>query len=73
MERQTISIPAAAKIIGISKQSAYRAAYRGEIPVLRIGNRRLVPVHALERFLRGERLENDDFYFGKPREVQADA
>jgi excisionase family DNA binding protein len=71
MEKKTMSIQDAAKIIGISRQSAYRAVDRGEIPILRIGRRKLVPVHALERFLRGERLENENFIQHKPTEAEA--
>lgn len=39
----TITVEHAAEILGISRSSAYRAATRGEIPVIRIGRRLLVP------------------------------
>lgn len=39
----TITVEHAAEILGISRSSAYRAAARGEIPVIRIGRRLLVP------------------------------
>jgi excisionase family DNA binding protein len=51
--RVTISVKEAAKLLGIGRNQAYEAAKRGEIPVIRIGKRVLVPVAALERKLRG--------------------
>ncbi len=47
----TMTVPAAAKLLGISKNSAYLAAARGEIPTVRVGHRVLVPRAALERLL----------------------
>ena len=51
MKRKTISVIEAAKLLGVSKNSAYEAAHRGEIPVIRIGRLIRVPVVALERML----------------------
>lgn len=42
-EPATISVEAAAKILGIGRNQAYQAAARGEIPCLRIGRRFLIP------------------------------
>ena len=39
----TVSVPAAAKILGIGESTAYRHADNGVIPVFRIGGRRVVP------------------------------
>ena len=47
----TISVPEAGVVLGLSRNAAYAAASRGEIPVLRIGSRLLVPMAALERLL----------------------
>jgi excisionase family DNA binding protein len=53
-QRLTIPVwPDAAKLLGVSKGTAYEAARRGEIPTIRIGKRILVPVAALERMLQG--------------------
>jgi excisionase family DNA binding protein len=41
----------AAKLLGISRTSAYEAAHRGELPVKVIGHRMLVPRVALLRLL----------------------
>lgn len=40
-----------ASLLRISKNSAYEAAKRNEIPTIRIGRRLLVPSDALERML----------------------
>jgi hypothetical protein len=49
-----MSVPAAGRLLGLrSKNTAYAAAHRGEIPTLRIGRRLVVPVAALERLLSG--------------------
>lgn len=50
-ERQTFTVEQAARIMGIGRNSAYEAIRRGEIPVLRIGRRLLVPKKALEDML----------------------
>lgn len=42
-----ITVRQAAELAGLSKSSAYRAAERGELPVVRMGGRLLVPVGAL--------------------------
>lgn len=46
-ERATVTVPEAGKLLGISRDAAYGAAARGEIPTLRIGRRLLVPVPRL--------------------------
>lgn len=47
----TVSVPEAARMLGISRNLAYMAAARGEIPTLKVGKRVLVPRAALERLL----------------------
>jgi hypothetical protein len=48
----TISVPEAGKrYFGLSRNGAYDAARRGEIPVIRIGRLLRVPVRAMERKL----------------------
>jgi excisionase family DNA binding protein len=52
--RVTISVRQAGKRLGIGVNQAYEAAHRGEIPVIRIGSKRmLVPLPAFERMLSG--------------------
>jgi len=49
---QTLSVPDAGKqYFGLSRQAAYDAAARGDIPTIRIGRLLRVPVRALERML----------------------
>lgn len=49
----TISVEEAARLLGISLNTAYAAAERGELPTIRIGTRRLVPRARLEALLYG--------------------
>lgn len=52
MERLTLNIPEAAKVLGISRGSAYFLAAQGKLPVLHLGLKRMVvPIAALERML----------------------
>ena len=51
LEPATMSVEAAARVLGIGRQTAYELVRRGEIPVLRLGRRLLVPKVALERML----------------------
>lgn len=50
-KRYALSIPEAAEVLGISEQLAYDAALKGEIPSIKIGSRRVVPVRRLEEML----------------------
>jgi len=49
----TMSVPEAGRLLGLSRNAAYEAAHRGEIPVLRFGRKLRVPRLALERLLQG--------------------
>ena len=49
--RLCFSIPETARMLGISRGLAYELAHSGQIPVLRLGKRLLVPKIALERLL----------------------
>jgi excisionase family DNA binding protein len=50
-ERQTLKIEEAAKMLGISRNTAYDAARTGQLPTVKIGKRLLVPRAALNRLL----------------------
>ena len=54
--RATYTVPEAAKILGIGRNSAYEAARTGAIPTLRIGKRLLVPISALNKLLLEHRI-----------------
>lgn len=47
----TISVEAAANVIGISRQAAYDAANRGDLPVIRFGRRIRVKARSLYAIL----------------------
>lgn len=50
-ERQTYSITECALILGVGRGLAYELARTGEIPVIRLGHRLLVPRAGLEAML----------------------
>ena len=54
-ERATVHVDEAALVLEIGRIQALQAAHRGELPVLRLGKRMLVPVEPLLRMLEGER------------------
>lgn len=48
------TVEEAAKMLRISRSSAYEGVRTGQIPSLKIGKRILVPLAALERMLTGD-------------------
>src|SRR5262249_6565995 len=50
---RVMTLDEVAAVLGISRNSAYEAAKRKEIPAIRIGRRWLVPRDALDRLLAG--------------------
>ncbi len=50
-EKIVLTVDEAARILQISRPSAFRGIKSGEIPHIRIGRRILVPVVALEKLL----------------------
>jgi excisionase family DNA binding protein len=46
-DRLVLTIAEAAEVLGISRAFAYELCARGELPVIRLGRRRLVPKQAL--------------------------
>lgn len=50
-ESLTITVPEAARLLGISRNTAYAAANSGQLPTIRIGKRMLVSRVALETML----------------------
>ena len=52
MQKQTLSVAEAAKVLGIGRNFAYELARTGQLPVIKLGSRRLVvPRVALEKML----------------------
>ena len=56
MEKQTITVPEAGRILGVGRLTAYKAAVRGDIPAIRVGKRLVVPKLALEKLLENGRV-----------------
>lgn len=52
--------PTTGHLLGLSRQSTYDAATRGDIPTIRIGRRILVPTAALARLLCIDVSGSDD-------------
>lgn len=52
-KRLTVTVPEAGEMLGLSRNLAYEAVGRGEIPSIRIGKRLVVPRAALDRMLKG--------------------
>ena len=50
-ETKTVTVPEAAKMLGIGRNLAYEAARAGDLPTLKFGKRLVVPVAALQRLL----------------------
>lgn len=60
-EQKTISIDEAARVLGISRLSAYKLANKGELPgAMRLGRRFVVSIAALNRALDPEAEAHND-------------
>jgi len=57
-ERLTLSVPETAKVLGIGRNLCYDRVKTGEIPVIKIGRRLLVPRAALEKLLANPKTLN---------------
>jgi len=49
-----LSVPKAAKLLGISRASAYRFATSGDLPTRRLGGRVFVVTSKLQAFIEGD-------------------
>jgi len=49
--KQTLSVQEVSELLGISRNSAFKAVKAGHIPALRIGRRILIPKQALKKLL----------------------
>lgn len=54
---EVLTVEEAQQRLRISRNAAYSAVERGEIPSVKIGRRILIPRAAFERLLRGEPAE----------------
>lgn len=51
IDRVVFSVPEAGAMLGLSRNAAYEAAFRGEIPTIKIGKLIKVPKVAFDRML----------------------
>ena len=58
--RATYTIEEVAKILGIGRNTAYEAARTGQIPVIRIGKRLLVPAIGLDKMLSSTTTDREE-------------
>ena len=49
--RLCVTVPEAAKMLGISRNFAYQLVREGKLPSIRLGKRILIPIAALEKML----------------------
>jgi excisionase family DNA binding protein len=52
--RITLTVNETAKRLGIGRNQAYEGIKKGEIPVVRVGRRLLVPVAALDKMMNAD-------------------
>jgi len=57
-EKLTLTVEETAKLLGIGRNLCYDRVKTGEIPVIKVGRRLLVPRRALERLLEEPRPFN---------------
>ena len=50
--RRTVSVPEAARIVGIGRSTLYEHVRTGLVPSLRIGGRVVIPTEVIETFLQ---------------------
>ena len=62
-ERLTLTVEEAAKLLGIGRQLAYDRVKTGDIPVIKIGRRLVVPRRALEKLLFNLNQKSNYFLF----------
>lgn len=63
MEKLTYSIQEAAELIGISKSYMYELARQGKVPVLKLGNKRVIPKERFHKWVNGEEHQTTDALF----------
>lgn len=52
MEKIVYTIPEVAQLLGISRSYAYELVKRNEIPILKLGKRRIIPKQYLEEWIQ---------------------
>jgi excisionase family DNA binding protein len=62
-ERLVYTVPEAGRLLGLSRNGAYEAAKRGDIPTIRVGRRLVVPKAAFHRTFEFMRSGDNDASF----------
>ncbi|MFC2024462.1 helix-turn-helix domain-containing protein [Chloroflexota bacterium] len=57
-ERLTYTVSEVARLLGLSRNSAYQGIVTGEIPHIKVGKRILIPCLAFQRMLEGKCTAN---------------
>jgi excisionase family DNA binding protein len=57
--RLVVTVAEAAKLLGISRSFAYELVKRGELPIVRLGRRQLVPKESLSRLMESVALQTE--------------
>ncbi len=65
-DKLTLSVEEAAKLLGIGRNLCYDRVKTGEIPVIKIGRRLLVPRRALEKLLEQGQYKRLEDILGQP-------
>jgi excisionase family DNA binding protein len=58
--RLVVTIAEAAKLLGISRSFAYELVKRGQLPVVRLGRRQLVPKESLSQLMESSKCSAID-------------
>ena len=67
-----ISIPQAARLLGIGRNQAYEAVRKHQLPSIQIGRRKLVPLSRLKRLLDGGQAKTANGQASRPHLSTAD-
>lgn len=51
MERKVYTVSEAAEVLRVSKSFLRKLIYQGQIPVIKLGTRRLIPASAIEEII----------------------
>jgi excisionase family DNA binding protein len=58
-QRLTLTVEEVAAMLGIARHSAYKACHQGELPVIKLGRRFLIPKVAFDRMLAEARKNGE--------------
>lgn len=69
-EKRTYSVEEAGKLLGVSRMTAYKAVWKGDIPTIKIGRRLLVPKKRFDEMLTtGKRVAKTPTSISEPSPI----